>query len=386
MSPQPRVVYIITKLELGGAQKVCLTLFHDLTQQNISTSLISGTEGPLVPHVTQRPGAILLKEFQREVGFNLILSEWKTFWKVVKILRQMRQETPNLIVHTHSTKAGLVGRWAAFFAGVKHRIHTIHGFGFHDRQSWPVWIAIYLLELITSLITTHFVCVSEQDQQTGLKLFPYFAKKNSLIRAAVDEKNCIRPAQQLATWRDDQVKVIGTISCFKPQKNLIDLLHAFDKVVNMLPAARRASVRLEIIGDGAQRPLLEQWIAEHNLQDQIILHGWQDNVASFLHTWDIFAMSSLWEGLPCAVIEARLAGLPVVAYDVGGIKEVIHDGVNGYLVEPANWRKLAEHLFDLVTTQDTIARMATHNDDLHPFYRQTMVDGHATLYKRLVQR
>lgn len=378
-----RVVYIITKLELGGAQKVCLALYQDVAKKNIETILISGNEGVLRDQVAHDEQTILLDDFKREVGFALFFSELRAFWNLFTILRKIKKETPDVIVHTHSTKAGIMGRWAAFFAGVRYRIHTVHGFGFHDYQSKLSWCIIYGIEWITALITTHFVCVSKKDQEFGAAWFPFFKKRSSVIRAAVDEKKYLVPSQSLAKWNEGERFVIGTIACFKPQKNLLDLLRAFYKMIHRFPEDIRSGIYLEIIGDGEQRQMLLEWIMMHRLENQVILHGWKDDVAPFLHTWDLFALSSLWEGLPCAVVEARLAKLPVVAYDVGGISEIIHDGQNGYLVKPGDWRTLSDRLFESIQKKKQGSTFV-QSDLLQDFYQETMIDHHVDLYEKMI--
>ena len=189
------VVYIITKLELGGAQKVCLELFNGLQNAQISSHLISGAQGTLVDTVKQNEQVILLDNFKREFSLTTILHELRCLWNLIIQLRSLKKVHPTIIVHTHSTKAGIIGRWAAWCAGIKTRIHTIHGYGFHDHQSWLLWIPLYLLELITSIITTHYICVSSADVTTGTQLFPFFARKHSLIRAAVDQQQFYIPAR-----------------------------------------------------------------------------------------------------------------------------------------------------------------------------------------------
>src|SRR3990167_5837414 len=154
------VVFIITKLELGGAQKVCLKLFDELGKKG-KVFLISGLGGILSKEYNNKKNVFLLKSFEREVLNPL--SEIKNFINLVKLLKQLRKENQNLIVHTHSTKAGLLGRWAAFFAGIKNRFHTVHGFGFHAHQNIIFWAINYVAELFTSLITTTYICVCQED-------------------------------------------------------------------------------------------------------------------------------------------------------------------------------------------------------------------------------
>ncbi len=369
------VVHIITKLELGGAQKVCLSLFEQLPSKNITTSLISGSEGALIPKVPVS-NIYLLPAFKREISWGII-EELRAFYAMVRQLKKLKKEHKEIIMHTHSTKAGLIGRWASWFAGIKNRVHTVHGYGFHDHQSSFVWGVIYLLELITSFITTRYICVSEKDLKTGTRLFPNFVKKSSLIRAAAHSMPVYRPAQKTSK-NSGQLFVFGSICAFKPQKNIPDLLAAF-----ALVHAQNSQTRLEIIGDGVGRSELELLIAHHRLENAVVLHGWQENVQAFLTSWDAFVLSSLWEGLPCAVVEARFYRLPVIAYDTGGISEVIKQGKNGLLCPQKDWRTLAGAMLSIATDTALYDRLAKYKDRLTNFTVDSMVKQHVRLYQDL---
>ncbi len=368
------VLYIITKLELGGAQKVCLSLFENMRSSGHTSFLISGNQGTLTKTVSEKSTIILLDTFKREVGIQTAFNELKTFFSLITHIRNLRKKHPYLMVHTHSTKAGLLGRWAAFFAGIKSRIHTVHGFGFHPYQTKIGWFLNYALELLTSFITTHYVCVSSCDVKTGIRLLPRFARKHSIIRAAVNQSQFI-PARRCKIEATDNSFIFGTISCFKKQKNLFDLFEAFK-----LCKQQNAQVTLEVIGDGHLRTDLEQWIAKNRMQKSIILHGWQDIVHTYLNRWDAFILSSLWEGLPCSVIEARLVQLPVISYDTGGIHDVIYHGQNGLLCKPKQIEKLAQQMLQLSTNQTLISQLQNYADDLSDFDINTMIKQHVELY------
>ncbi len=242
------ILYIITKLELGGAQKICLSLLEGLQKEQANLFLVSGSGGVLDSQVDKLENVYLLKSFKREVAIKAVYNEIKTFFKLISIIRKIKKQNSNLIVHTHSTKAGLLGRWAAFFAGVKTRVHTVHGYGFNNYQSKIIWSIIYFFELATTFITSHYICVSSADIKTGIKLFPKFKNKCSLIRAAVDFDKFL-PAQKI----ENKIIIFGTVSCFKPQKNLQDLIKAFSYV-----HANNHNTRLEIIGDGYLKPEIEK--------------------------------------------------------------------------------------------------------------------------------
>src|SRR3989338_9996529 len=244
------VLYIITKLELGGAQKVCLSLIKGLEQEGHNPLLITGKEGYFVDQLKNAPNVLFIDTFKREISPKYVFNEFINFLKIIKRIRNIKKVNDHLIVHTHSTKAGIIGRWAAFFFGVKIRIHTVHGFAFHQNQSWPRWFIIYLIELLTSFITTHYICVSSEDVKTGSKLFPRFSKKHSIIRAAVDSEKFIGAVK----LNSSNNFIFGTVACFKEQKNLFDLLKAFHKV-----SLENPNTSLEIIGDGILRPQIESF-------------------------------------------------------------------------------------------------------------------------------
>lgn len=374
------IVYIITKLELGGAQKICLSL---LKGQDQNATLISGTEGLLVKEIINNPHVILLKELTREVRFFGFINEIVCLFKLVVLLRQLKKKYGYLLVHTHSTKAGLLGRWAAFFAGIKTRVHTVHGYAFHNHQNKLVWFLIYFAEFVTSFITTHYICVSSADVKTGIRLFPWFATKHSIIRAAVDRKQFFIPAQRVMinpghSVITNHLFIFGTIACFKPQKNLFDLLHAFEYAYT-----QNSHIRLEIIGDGELRPALETWIFEHKLNKVITLHGWQDHVALIMMHWHAFVLTSLWEGLPCAIIEARLQKLPVISYNTGGIHDVIIHGENGLLYPQKEWRELAQGMLEISLNQQLYKKLSKYRDELDDFEIGAMIEQHRKLYREI---
>jgi glycosyltransferase involved in cell wall biosynthesis len=333
----------------------------------------------LVDTVKTSSKVILLNNLKREISLRGLSQEIKNFFQLIKTIKQLKKKYPNLIVHTHSTKAGIIGRFAAFFAGIKKRVHTVHGFGFHNHQRTSAWLLIYFAELLTSLITTNFVCVSSNDVKTGIKLFPNFRKKYTVIRAAVDWETFYIPAHNARPFPQQNAPFIfGAVACFKPQKNLIHLLKAFDRVHQQEP-----NTHLELIGDGAQRALIEQWIHEHNLEKKIILHGWQNNVAPIMSKWNTFVLSSLWEGLPCAVVEARLLKIPVLSYNTGGINDVIVHGQNGFLYTPGNWQELANGMLQLAHNKKLYKKLQEHRENLTDFNDKHMIQEHLKLYQSL---
>lgn len=377
-SKNKAVVYIITKLELGGAQKVCLSLFQGIDSDTINTYLISGNEGFLVNTIQNKKNSALLETFNNKLSFKNIVQEFRNFFIIIKKLRAIKKNYQTVIVHTHSSKAGIIGRWAAFFAGIKKRVHTVHGYALHHHLSFLKWLFFYMSELLTSFITTHYICVSSEDVKTGMRLFPRFAKKHSIIRAAIEWDQFSLLEEEKSIHSSKKLFVFGTIACFKPQKNLFDLLQAFKIVHDSHP-----HTMLEIIGDGQQRTAIETWIAHHNLSHAILLHGWQESVAPLMKQWNCFVLSSLWEGLPCAVVEARLLKLPVISYDTGGIKDIIFHGQNGLLIPQKDIERLSHGMERIINDKELYNSFSDYRDNLSDFDNNIMIKNHEELYFKL---
>ncbi len=253
----------------------------------------------------------------------------------------------------------------------------MHGFPFHPHQHIISWLAAYSAEWICAPLTTHFICVSRVDCTTGKKLLPRFSSKHSLVRAAIALDHFAVASSEINGFHNSEALFIfGTISCMKPQKNLIDMLKAFKYVYE-----QNSRVRLHIIGDGVQRKIIEEWVMKNNLSEVITLHGWQNDVLPFLKRWHCFILTSLWEGLPCAAIEARMAKLPILCYDTGGLREVVHHGVNGFVYSSGEWKQLAKGMLAVSTNELLFMTVRNYPDNFKDFDISTMIDKHAKLYK-----
>jgi glycosyltransferase involved in cell wall biosynthesis len=331
-----KVCYIITKLELGGAQKVALHIAENIDKNIFESFIISG-EGGILDHETgEKIKLYLIKDFVREIS---LFRDLKTFFKIYSILKRQKPD----IVHTHSSKAGIIGRMAAKLAGIKVIVHTIHGYGFNETQKRLIKQFYIFLEKFCALFSNKLIVVTKEDIKKGLHYKITKENKFVLIRAGIDTafyKNFVPNHNFKETLEiGSNIRVVVTIAPFKPQKNLQDFIKAASLV-----ASKFKDVVFLIVGDGQQRKKLEALIENLNLKNKIFMLGWRTDIAEILKASDIFVLTSLWEGLPCAIVEAMCCFKPVVANAVDGVKEIIVDNETGFLVEPSNYVKTAEKI------------------------------------------
>jgi glycosyltransferase involved in cell wall biosynthesis len=336
-----KILYVITKLELGGAQKQLLSIIRGLDRQKFQPYLFTSKGGLLDPDADAIEGLKVetSTRLKRRISpFDDLLAIWQ--------IRCFIKKNNIDIVHTHSSKAGIIGRIAARLARAHVIIHTVHGWSFNAYQH-PLLRYLYIrLEKIAAGFSRALIVVCEHDRQKGLKSGIGRPDKYFLIRYGIDRAAFI-PGSSVSEL------VICTVSCLKPQKapqDFIRLAASISKKYNNL--------RFVLVGDGILRGQIEKMIHRLGLQQKVKLYGWQRDVAGILATADIFVLTSLWEGLPIAVLEALSCGLPVVATHTGGIAEVIEQGKNGFLVLPQDIAGMEEKLAVLLQDADARKRIS----------------------------
>ena len=337
-----KVFHIITKLELGGAQKVTLMILERLPRDRYELGLITGPEGILVGWANQIPDLtrFWIPNFVREVR------PIQDSITLLKLWRLFRRERPD-IVHTHSSKAGILGRLAARLAGVPVIFHTYHGFGFNDFQPRLIKTLYIWLERITGRVTNQTVIVSyanaKRAEDSGI------VRNNDwiLCRDAISLEQFMQPGPRrtkLREWNVPEDRVVaGMVACFKPQKSPLDFVEVAARVLK-----ETDRVHFIMAGDGELRPAIEARIRDLGISSHITLLGWQKDMPEVYRNLDVVVLTSLWEGLPCVFSEAMAAGLPIVATQVDGAREAIIDGDNGFLHGPHDVEGMAKSVLKLV--------------------------------------
>jgi glycosyltransferase involved in cell wall biosynthesis len=293
-------------------------------------------EGPLKAAV-QAAGAryVPLRWVGRAVG-------WRDLPGLLELVALFRRERP-AAVHLNSSKIGLLGRLAAWLAGVPVRIFTVHGWAFaahHGRAA----TAYRLAERAARPFGTMTVCPVEQVRRMGIEAGTCDERRSVVIPNAVDAADA--PVAVL----DSEVPTIVSVGRLHEPKDFVTLARA-------LRALPEGGWRAEIVGDGPDRPAVEAELRAGGLTGTVELAGERTDVPERLANADVFVLSSRSECMPISVLEAMAAGLPVVASAVGGLPEMVVDGETGYLVPSGDDRAMGDALARLAADPDLRRRL-----------------------------
>jgi len=380
-----RVTHIITRLVVGGAQENTIATVLGLRQKpGVEVSLFSGPtigpEGSLESEISNIPGLLkIVPELVRPVH---PLKDWFALRRLEKMMREQKPD----IVHTHSGKAGVLGRLAARRAGVPVIIHTIHGPSFGNFQDAAANFIFRSAEKYAARATGHFIVVADamkdqylaagigQPEQytkifSGFPLEPFLAAKNDL-----------ELRKRLGIAPDDFV--IGKIARLFKLKGHDDLFAVAPELVRQNP-----KIKFLLVGDGEWRGRFENLAKTLGLERNFIFTGLvpPSEVPRYVGVMDALVHLSLREGLPRALPQALAAAKPVVAYNCDGAREICRDGETGFLVQPGDLTTLKNRLLQLAGDAALRGKLGRSGQDFvrENFAVETMVDSIFNLYLKL---
>ena len=340
------VLHPITRLIVGGAQENTMYTAAMLNPVRYRAEILSGpqtgSEGSLIEEVRQRGIPLtIFPDLLRQVS---PLHDFRALGKMRRYFHQNRFT----VVHTHSSKAGILGRIAAKQAGVPIIIHTVHGWSFHDYMSPAGRLVYILLERLTARISQALIVVAQRDIEKGLRAGIGKPEQYHLIRSAIplDEFNPALVDRQAVRQELDlplDCTVIGNVGRFSGQKNPLDWVR-----VSAAVGGARPEVRFLLVGDGPLRQEVEAQITQAGLAERTVLTGLRRDVPRLMAAMDIFLLTSLWEGLPRVLPQAMAMGLPVIANKADGTLEAIQPGQTGYLCEAGQTEQMTTACLNLV--------------------------------------
>lgn len=382
-----RIVHIITRLILGGAQEnTLLTVEEQHHRHRDQVTLVTGP--PLGPE-----GSLLERAQRQGLDVRLVDSmrraihpwrDWRTYRELVRLLRELKPE----VVHTHSSKAGILGRAAAAKVRVPAIIHTVHGPPFHRYERWWSNRLYVAAERWAARRTSAFICVSDAmtDQFVAAGVAP--RQRFTTIYSGMEIEPFLNPPRPRDEVRrelgfDDSEVVIGKIARLFELKGHDDVIDAAREVVQRCPQAR-----FLFVGDGIWRQRLTERITAAGLEKYFHFTGLvpPDRVPELIHAMDIVVHCSLREGLARVLPQALIAGKPVVSYDVDGAREVVLSERTGCLLPPQSVDLLAKSLSRLVQEADLRAKWAAEGRRLFTdqFRHDRMADEIRRVYERVL--
>jgi len=333
-----RVLHVVSVPGVGGAQTYVETVALGLGRLGYRVAVACNDDPALVARC-----AAVADVFPLAVPYGV--SPWRDLRYFRHLLGFLRRERFD-IVQTSAVKASLYGRLAARLAGVPVVIFTAHGFPFHEYMHPVLRGALQTLErLMSRWCTDMVVSVSEADRRDAVAAGIVPPGRITTIQNGIDVSPSTPegPAARRALGLDARAPVVGMVGRLARQKAPGDFLRAAALVAREFPAAT-----FLVVGDGPLRATLEGLARELGIADRVRFLGFRDEVPVVLAALDVFALSSLWEGLPLTILEAMAAGKPVVATSVNGVAEVVQHGRTGWLVSPQQVEQLAAHIVTLL--------------------------------------
>lgn len=364
---------MVTKGNLGGAQRYVFDMATHLDKSNFDITVAVGIGKDLVDKLSKAGiKTIRFGLLQRNVN---PFKDVATFFTIISVLRRERPD----ILHLNSSKIGAMGALAGRIVGIKKIIFTGHGWAFNEDRNIFSRLIILFIHWLTILLCHKTIAVSERIKNQIL-LFPFSEDKIVQIYNGIEDvyfldKNASRKA--LSPECSEHVW-IGSVSELHKNKGLDFLIRAYASVSKDFP-----DTVIIIIGEGEERKNLEKLIKGLGLEKKVYLIGFKPDAERLLKAFDILTLTSRTEAFPYVVLEAGLAGIPIIASRVGGIPEVISNKKNGMLVEPKNVFDIEYSLRELLQSEHKrkILGDQLKKDIETKFKLSTMVEKTIALYK-----
>ena len=335
--------------------------------------------GPLVDLAKQN--GITVRPIKNFISEMSLFKDLHALWQVYRLLRRSKYD----LIHTHNSKGGFIGRLAAKLAGGPPVIHGVHGFAFHENESWIRRTLFFALEKMARNWSARIICISQPlvDLWVQRRLAP--REKIRMIYSGIDigefgnvgSRNKIRKELGL---KPGQIAV-GQVSKLWEGKGHEDIINACPRIFSEIP-----DLKVFFIGDGPIRSRLEKMVYKNGLQERVVFLGHCNNIAEITSALDIAVLASHFEGMGRVILEAMAAGIPVVATRVGGIPDLIADQETGFLVEPHNPGQLAEAILRLASDPDLRREMGNAGKKSvdERFNVDTMIEQIDRLYQEVL--
>lgn len=370
-----KIAHIQVIPKLSGAQKFSLNILSNL---NCYDKYIICSS---VEVVTDEQ----LADFKKEMAENNITIIWSQYLKrgigiddirCLKELYQIFRKHKFDIVHTNSTKPGVLARIASRLAGCKRILHTVHGIAYHDQESYIKRMIYYVLEIIALQFGTYNVTVNN----FYLKYYrPFFWKKSLRIYNGIDFVN-LNKSMNIPPKVNTNKKVLF-VGRLDYQKNPLGAIKAFKEILK-----HNNNITFDIVGDGELREECEKLVTELKLNEYIKFHGWVAEPEMFYRRSDVFFCPSLYEAFGFTFVEAAFYGLPIVASNVEGIPEVVKNGHMGFLCDSENYINQAKSILNILENDELANQFGAAGREFvtQNFTLERCVSEYKALYQKML--
>lgn len=365
-----KILHIQVFPKLSGVQKVSLEILKSLPSSEyekhiIFSDYLDAGDKLECQRAFENAGVKVhyLPSLKREIGF----SDFRATRDLYRFIRKNKFD----IVHTNSTKPGIIGRFAAWIAKTPLVIHTVHGLSFHKFIKFPKWQFYWMCEMMASFFCDK-ICVVNKYY---LRYFKFFKRKTETIYNGVDFSEF--PLLERPKKDKDNIVRILSVGRLDTAKDPLTLLQAAKIVID-----KNSNVHFTFVGDGEYLSQCKKYIKDNNLQEYITLAGWQKNVSEYYSTHDIFANSSIYEAFGLMFVEAGRYSLPSITTTVEGIPEVVQDKITGLLSPPKNPDALAENILKLINDSELRSKMGQKAKEFVEtnFSSQLMANKYQNIY------
>ncbi len=386
--PPLRVLHIITRMIVGGAQENTLLSVEGLDKMpEYEVTLVSGIdrgrEGELLSRARENTHLLIIPEMGRSINpFSDLIS----FWKLYRLIKKGKYH----IVHTHASKAGVLGRVAAWLARTPLIVHTLHSLVFHEYQPWIVNRTWWLVKKICAPMTDHFISVSSVISDKAIAAGIDKPENFTTIYSGMELDWFLNAKFDPAKVREEfgipqDAPVVGKIARLFPLKGHDQFMDAAPEIVRQVP-----NVRFFLIGDGILFEHLRGRAEGYGILENFVFAGLIDRerIPEMISAMDVVVHTSLREGLARVLPQALAMGKPCVSFDIDGAPEVVINDRTGYLVRPFDSTGLAEATVKILKVPELRRKMGEEGKKLvDPAFRaETMVRQISDVYQMLVKR
>jgi glycosyltransferase involved in cell wall biosynthesis len=387
-----KTLHVITRLDMGGSAQNTLLTCMGLRKMNYEVILVHGLS--LESQMTASEKRSVARQIEKATGNGLRLitvpslvrkinpiHDIKTFWSLYRL---MRRERPT-IVHTHTSKAGILGRLAARVTAVPCIVHTFHGHVFYGHFGPLVTRFFILMETYFASITHKIVALTEKEKKDYIKYAVCRPNKLTTIHSGVEIHRFLNT--RISTFEkknklnlSPQKQIVGTVGWLLPIKGPMILLKAMDHVWK-----NNNDAQLVFVGKGELEEELKKEAAHMGVSEKVKFLGWRDDIDEIMPIVDIFVLPSLNEGMGRVLVEAMASGKPIIASRTGGIPDLIKHQENGLLVPPGDERALADAILRLIKYPQEAKAMGQKGKVFcQHFTVESMIEKIDALYTRLL--